>query len=68
MAGLDATKLQEYRAMYPNNFDRLENRGSKYGLLDLALANAMNPQGIINANIMDIARRAWGTSMSIPAL
>ena len=68
MAGLDATKLQELRAMYPNNFDRLENRGQKYGLLDLALANAMNPQGIINADIMDKARLAWGTAMTIPAL
>jgi hypothetical protein len=68
MAGLDATKLQELRAMYPNNFVRLENRGQKDGLLDLALANAMNPQGIINADIMDKARRAWGRDAKIPAL
>jgi hypothetical protein len=65
---LIATRLQEARVLYPNGFDKQENRGQKYGLLDLALQNAAMPQGIVSADLMAKAKVSWGNDLKIPAL
>ena len=65
---LIATRLQEVRAEYPNGFDKQENRGQKYGLLDLALMGTSMPQGIVSADLQAKARMAWGNDLKIPAL
>jgi len=53
---------------YPNLFDQWELRGTKYGLLDLALANAEMPQGIISADLMAKAKQSWGQTIDIPVM
>ncbi len=65
---LIATRLQEVRTEYPNGFDKFENRGQKYGLLRLAQQNAMMPQGIVSADLIEKAKQAWGNDLKIPAL
>lgn len=65
---LVATRLQEVRVAYPNGFDKQENRGQKYGLLDLALMNARMPQGLVSADLQAKARNSWGRALKIPSL
>ena len=65
---MTATARQAARIMYPNLFDQWELRGTKYGLLDLALANAMMPQGIISSDLMAKAAQSWGQVIEIPVM
>jgi hypothetical protein len=65
---MTTTALQAARVMYPNMFDQWELRGTKYGLLDLALANSEMPQGIISSDLMEKAAQSWGQAIEIPVM
>lgn len=65
---MTTTARQAARIAYPNLFDQWELRGTRYGLLDLALANAEMPQGIISAELMARAKQSWGQTIEIPVM
>jgi hypothetical protein len=62
------TARQAARIAYPNMFDKWELRGTKYGLLDLAIQNATMPQGIISNDLLTKAAQSWGQTVEIPVM
>ena len=65
---MTATARQAARIAYPNMFDKWELRGTKYGLLDLAIQNATMPQGIISNDLLTKAAQSWGQTVEIPVM
>ena len=65
---MTVTARQAARIAYPNMFDKWELRGTKYGLLDLALQNATMPQGIISSDLLTKAAQSWGQTIEIPVM
>ena len=68
MAGLANTLTQGLRAMYPNNFDKNEDRLSEYGGYALFVADTVSPESIVSADIIDKAKMSFGNTLSIPVI
>lgn len=65
---LATTRTTEAIALYPNRFDKQENRGQKYGLLDLAVEGANNPEGLISEDLLAKVRNSWGKDVKVPVM
>ena len=68
MAGLANTLTQGLRAMYPNNFDKNEDRLSEYGGYALFVADTTSPESIVSGDIVDKAKMSFGNTLSIPVI
>lgn len=65
---LAKTYLQDLRATYPNPLDRVENRVTTAGLLEVAMEMTNSPNSIVNDEIKQKAMESEGRNLDIPVM
>lgn len=62
------TLTQSLRTKYPNNFDKNENRLSRYGAWDFFKKDTKAPGTIFTSDIVENIKKSFGNSVVIPVI
>jgi hypothetical protein len=63
-----ATLKQQFRAPYPNQHDKNEQRPSTYGAFNTFMADTMSSQSILTESVRSLVGQSFGNTVAIPVL